>query len=112
MSYYGAEKVIDNYGVMGPIKACLEASVRYMSTELARSKIRVFAISAGPIATRAASGLKDFDKIAQKAEANSPMGRLVTTDEVGNVSVFLVSDLSAGMTGQTIYVDCGASVIW
>jgi enoyl-[acyl-carrier protein] reductase I len=107
MSYIGAERVIKNYGIMGPIKACLESSVAYLAAELAEYNIRVYAISAGPIATRAAGGIADFDELIKQAELNSPMKRIVTNDEVGNLSAFLISNLSSGMTGQVIYVDAG-----
>ncbi len=110
MTYYGSEKVIDNYGVMGPVKACLESCVKYAAYELANAKIRVFAISAGPVHTRAASGIKNFDKLADESQARSALGRLVSTKEIGDVAAFLISDLSSGMTGNTIYVDCGANM--
>lgn len=107
MSYIGANRVIGNYGIMGPIKACLESSVAYLATELAEFNIRVFAISAGPIATRAAGGIPHFNELLEHAQSNSPMKRTVTIDEVGNLSLFLISELSSGMTGQVIYVDAG-----
>ena len=97
---------------MGPVKACLEACVRYLADELAKTNIRVYAISPGPIHTRAASGIKDFDKLAAKAQSTVSGGRLVTTEEVGDVSAFLVSELARGITGQTVYVDCGANIYW
>ena len=107
MSYIGADRVISNYGIMGPIKACLESNVAYLASELAASNIRVYAISAGPIATRAAGGINHFDDLIEHAKANSPMKRTVTIDEVGNLSSFLISGQSSGMTGQVIYVDAG-----
>ncbi len=107
MTYLGAHRVINNYGIMGPIKACLETTVKYLAAELAESNIRVFAVSPGPIATRAASGINHFDDLIEHAVTNSPMKRIVSIDEVGNLSVFLIDNLSSGMTGQTIYVDAG-----
>lgn len=111
MSYYGAEKVIDHYRIMGPIKAALEATVRYLAAELGPKNIRVSAISPGPIATRAASGLEDFHELLSQAEKNSAMKRLVSVEEVGSLAAFLVSDGSSGMTGQTIYVDAGYHIM-
>ena len=107
MTYIGANVVIPDYGIMGPVKACLESTVRYLASELAPEHIRVFAISPGPIQTRAASGITNFDQLMQKAQLESPMQRLVTIDEVGNLSVFLISEMASGMTGQVIYVDAG-----
>lgn len=111
MTYIGADKVIPEYGIMGPVKACLESTVRYLAVELAAEHIRVFAISPGPIQTRAASGIKGFDQLIEHASINSPMKRLVTTNEVGELSVFLISDMASGMTGQVIYVDAGYFLI-
>jgi enoyl-[acyl-carrier protein] reductase I len=110
MSYYGAEKVIDNYGIMGPVKAALEASVRYMAEELGPAGIRVHAISPGPIATRAASGIRDFDQLLTEAEDRAPIRRLVTIDDVGATALFLVSDAARSITGVTTYVDGGLHV--
>ena len=107
MSYIGADRVVSNYGIMGPIKAALESNVAYLASELAECNIRVFAISAGPIATRAAGGISHFDELIEHAKTNSPMKRTVTIDEVGGLSSFLVSGQSSGMTGQVIYVDGG-----
>lgn len=106
MTYIGADKVIPEYGMMGPVKACLESTVRYLATELSPN-IRIFAISPGPIQTRAASGIQGFSALIEHALKNSPMKRLVTTNEVGDLSVFLISDAASGMTGQVIYVDAG-----
>ena len=107
MSYIGSEKVVPNYQLMGPVKATLESLTRYMANELGEKNIRVHAISPGPIATRAASGIKEFDQMLEQAKLKSPLGRTVTTTEVANLAVFLCSDLSSGMTGQTIFVDAG-----
>ncbi|QGP54017.1 Enoyl-[acyl-carrier-protein] reductase [NADH] FabI [Piscirickettsia salmonis] len=96
---------------MGPIKAALEATVRYLAAELGPKKIRVSAISPGPVATRAASGLENFHELLDQAEKKSAMKRLVTIEEVGNLAAFLVSDASSGMTGQTIYVDAGYHIM-
>jgi len=107
MSYYGSEKVVENYNIMGPVKAALEAAVRYAANELAARGIRVFAISPGPLRTRAASGIAQFDELIEKARQRAPQHRLVDIAEVGRVCAFLVSPASSGMTGDTIYVDAG-----
>lgn len=107
MSYIGSEQAIPNYGIMGPIKAALESTVRYMALELGSQGIRVHAVSSGPILTRASSGLSDFDGLLHLAESKSPMKRLVSLDEVSGLSAFLCTDASSGMTGQTIFVDAG-----
>lgn len=111
LSYYGAQKVMPNYNVMGVAKAALESSVQYLAVDLGPDNIRVNAISAGPIKTLAASGIGDFRYILQWNEYNSPLRRTVTTEEVGNSAVYLLSDLSTATTGQTIYVDSGYNVI-
>jgi enoyl-[acyl-carrier protein] reductase I len=107
MSYYGADKVVGNYNLMGPVKAALEASVRYAAHELGERGIRVFAVSPGPLRTRAASGIAQFDELIEMAQQRAPQHRLVDIAEVGRVVAFLVSDASSGMTGDTIYVDAG-----
>ena len=107
LSYLGAERSIPNYNVMGLAKASLEACVRYLASSLGPSNIRVNAISAGPIKTLAAAGIGGFSKILKFVEANAPLRRGVTQDEVGNVAAFLLSDLASGITGDTIYVDAG-----
>ncbi len=107
MSYYGADKVVENYNIMGPVKAALEASVRYAANELGAKGIRVFALSPGPLRTRAASGIAHFDELIERARERAPQGRLVDIAEVGRVCAFLVSPASSGMTGDTIYVDAG-----
>ncbi len=107
LTYYGAERVMPHYNVMGVAKAALEASVRYLATDLGRDGIRVNAISAGPIKTLAASGIGDFRYILKWNELNSPMKRNVTIDEVGNSGLYLLSDLGAGVTGEVLHVDSG-----
>jgi len=111
MTYLGADEVVPHYGLMGPVKAALESLVRYMSSELGGMGIRVHAVSPGPIPTRAASGIDSFDELMRDAIFKSPLKRLVTLDEVANLTAFLCSDLSSGMTGQTIYVDGGCHAI-
>ncbi|MGC1182701.1 enoyl-ACP reductase FabI [Legionella sp.] len=107
LSYYGAEKAVPNYNVMGVAKASLEASVRYLASSLGHRGLRVNAISAGPIKTLAAAGIKDFRKI-QTAYANiTPLQRNVTTEEVGNTAAFLCSHLASGITGEVVHVDAG-----
>jgi len=107
MSYYGADKVVNNYNVMGPVKAALEAAVRYAAAELGPRGIRVYAVSPGPLKTRAASGIAHFDELIEMAQSRAPAGRLVDIAEVGRVVAFLVSPAASGMTGDTIYVDGG-----
>lgn len=111
MTYIGSEKVVPNYQLMGPVKATLESITRYMASELGENNIRVHAISPGPIATRAASGIKEFDQMLEQAKIKSPLKRTVTTTEVANLAAFLCSDQSSGMTGQTIYVDAGCHIV-
>ncbi|KUO64677.1 MAG: enoyl-ACP reductase [Alphaproteobacteria bacterium BRH_c36] len=110
LTYYGAEKVMPHYNVMGVAKAALEASVRYLAADLGKSAIRVNAISAGPIKTLAASGISDFRYILKWNEYNSPLRRTVTIDEVGGAGVYLLSDLSRGVTGEIHHVDAGYHV--
>ena len=107
MSYLGSQQAVEHYGMMGPVKAALESLVRYMALELGPRKIRVYAVSPGPVPTRAASGLEDFDELMQAAAARAPLGRLVTLDEIGALTAFLASPAASGMTGQTLYVDAG-----
>ena len=111
MSYYGADKVVDHYNLMGPVKAALEASVRYLAKELGERGIRVFAVSPGPLRTRAASGIAHFDELVDMAVARSPGRRLVDIAEVGRVVSFLVGGAASGMTGDVIYVDAGLHVM-
>lgn len=107
LTYYGAEKVMPHYNVMGVAKAALEASVRYLAVDMGARGIRVNAISAGPIKTLAASGIGDFRYILKWNELNSPLKRNVTTDEVGSSGMYLLSDLSTGVSGEVHHVDCG-----
>ncbi len=107
LSYYGAERVMPHYNVMGVAKAALEASVRYLANDVGRDGIRVNAISAGPIKTLAASGIGDFRYILKWNELNSPLRRNVTTEEVGSAGLFLLSDLGRGVTGEVMHVDSG-----
>jgi enoyl-[acyl-carrier protein] reductase I len=111
MSYLGANEVIENYGIMGPVKAALEAAVRYMATELGPRGIRVHAVSPGPLATRAASGIPDFDALMDRVAGRAPARRLVTIEEVGAACVFLASPYAAAMTGETLYVDGGYHIL-
>ena len=110
LTYYGAEKVMPHYNVMGVAKAALEASVRYLASDLGKNNIRVNAISAGPIKTLAASGISDFRYILRWNEYNSPMRRTVTIEDVGGAGVYLLSDLSRGVTGEVHHVDSGYHV--
>ena len=111
LTYYGAEKWMPHYNVMGVAKAALESSVQYLAADLGPSKIRVNAISAGPIKTLAASGIGDFRYILRWNEYNSPLRRTVTIEEVGETAVFLVSDMSRGITGEIMHVDAGYHVV-
>ncbi len=111
MSYYGADKVVNNYNIMGPVKAALQATTRYLAVELGEKGIRVFAVSPGPLKTRAASGIAQFDELVEAAVARSPAHRLVDIAEVGRVVAFLVGGGASGMTGDTIYVDAGLHVV-
>jgi enoyl-[acyl-carrier protein] reductase I len=111
MSYHGAQKVVPNYNLMGPVKAALEAVCRYLAYELGPQKIRVHAISPGPLKTRAASGLKDFDRMLNDAVERSPVGELVDIMDVGFACAFLATPYARRLTGQTVYVDGGASIM-
>ena len=111
LTYYGAEKVVPNYNVMGVAKAALEASVRYLAADMGPKQIRVNAISAGAIKTLAASGISGLRDMLRWQEVNSPLKRNVTQDEVGASSLYLLSDLSSGVTGQIHYVDCGFNIV-
>ncbi len=111
LTYYGAEKVVPHYNVMGVAKSALETSVRYLAADLGRDNVRVNAISAGPIRTLAASGIGDFNLILKWNELNAPLGRNVTIEDVGGAGLYLLSDLSSGVTGEVHHVDAGYHVI-
>jgi enoyl-[acyl-carrier protein] reductase I len=111
MSYHGANKVLPNYDVMGPVKAALEASCRYLAVELGAQKIRVHAISPGPLKTRAASGLKDFDLLLNQAVERAPMGELVDIMDVGFHCAFLATPYGRRVTGGVVYVDGGVNIM-
>ena len=111
LSYYGAEKVMPHYNVMGVAKAALEASVRYLAADLGQKNIRVNAVSAGPIKTLAASGIGDFRYILKWNEYNSPLRRTVTTEEVGGSALYLLSDLGRAVTGEVHHVDSGYHIV-
>ncbi len=107
LSYYGAEKAVPNYNVMGVAKASLEASVRYLAASLGSRGLRVNAISAGPIRTLAAAGIKDFRKMHNAYANTTPLKRNVSAEEVGNAAAFLCSDLASGITAEVVHVDAG-----
>jgi enoyl-[acyl-carrier protein] reductase I len=111
LSYYGAEKVMPHYNVMGVAKAALEASVRYLACDLGKDGIRVNAISAGPMRTLAAAGIGDFRYMLKWNEYNSPLKRNVTSNDVGKSGLYMISDLSSGVTGEVVYVDSGFHVV-
>ena len=111
MTYYGAERVMPHYNVMGVAKAALEASVRYLAVDLGRQNIRVNGLSAGPMKTLAASGIGDFRYILKWNEYNSPLKRNVTLEDIGGAGLYLLSDLSSGVSGETHHVDCGYHVV-
>lgn len=111
MSYLGADEVVPHYGVMGPVKAALQSSVRYLASELGPQGIRVNAISPGPLATRAASGITDFDALLANAARRAPLRHAVSIDDVGALCTFLVSDAARAITGDTLYVDAGYHIL-
>ena len=111
LTYYGSTKVLEGYNVMGIAKAALEASVRYLADNLGKESIRVNAVSAGPIKTLSAKGIKDFGKILDVVEEKAPLKRNVTIEEVGNVVSFLLSDMASSITGQIIYADNGYNIM-
>jgi enoyl-[acyl-carrier protein] reductase I len=111
MSYHGANKVVANYNVMGPVKAALEASCRYLAYELGKKQIRVHAISPGPLKTRAASGLKDFDILLTQAAGRAPIGQLVDIMDVGFACAYLATPYARRMSGETLYVDGGVNIM-
>lgn len=109
LTYLGSEKAIPNYNIMGVAKASLEASTRYLAKSLGPRGLRANAISAGPVKTLAASGIKNFSNMLKFVETHAPLGRNVTIEEVGNVAAFMLSDLASGVTGEVLHVDCGFS---
>jgi enoyl-[acyl-carrier protein] reductase I len=111
MSYYGATRVVENYNLMGPVKAALEGTVRELAHELGKLSIRVNALSSGPVRTRAASGLSDFDKLMEAAVKKAPLHQITTIEDVGAMAAFLVSDAARHVTGQTIFVDAGYNIM-
>ncbi len=111
MTYYGAEKVIDNYNVMGVVKAALESSVRYLASELGPKRIRVHAVSPGPIRTRAASGIEHFDQLLERAAQRAPERDLVSIEDVGATTAFLATDYARLMTGEIVHVDGGYHIL-
>jgi enoyl-[acyl-carrier protein] reductase I len=111
MSYYGSQMVVENYNIMGVAKAALECSVRYIAAELGPKGIRVHAISPGPLATRAASGIPEFDELLEKAKGKAPTRNLVTIDDVGVATAFLAHDAARAITGETLYIDGGYHII-
>ncbi len=110
LTFYGAKKVITNYNVMGVAKAALEASVRYLAVDMGPRNIRVNAISAGPVRTLASAGISDFKEMLNMGASKAPLGRNVTLDEIGNTGLYLLSDMSTGVTGEISFVDCGYNV--
>jgi len=111
MSYHGSDEVVENYGIMGPVKAALESASRYLAAELGTHGIRVHAISPGPLATRAGSGILHFDELMKDAIERAPLHKLVSTDDIGALSAFLVSDLARSLTGGTIFIDGGYNIV-
>ncbi|MDR3537426.1 MAG: enoyl-ACP reductase FabI [Acetobacteraceae bacterium] len=111
VTFYGSEKVVEDYNLMGPVKAALEASVRSMAAELGPRRIRVHALSPGPLKTRAASGIEGFDELMERARARTPEHRLVSVEDVGNLATFLVGDGAAALTGNIEYVDAGYHIV-
>ncbi len=111
VTFYGSEKVVEDYNLMGPVKAALESSVRYMAAELGPKRIRVHALSPGPLKTRAASGIERFDELLERTRARTPEHRLVSIEDVGNLAVFLASDGAAALTGNIEYIDAGDHIL-
>jgi enoyl-[acyl-carrier protein] reductase I len=111
MTYYGSQMVVENYNIMGPVKAALESATRYLAAELGPKGIRVHAISPGPLKTRAASGITDFDELIAKAQAKAPLHRLVSIDDVGVAVAILAMDVAKLITGETVYIDGGYHAI-
>jgi enoyl-[acyl-carrier protein] reductase I len=111
MTFQGSAEVVANYNVMGPIKAALESAVRYLASELGPRKVRVHALSPGPVATRAASGLAEFDRLLDEARSRSPLGELIEVDDVGAAAAFLASPAARRMTGTVIHIDAGINIM-
>jgi enoyl-[acyl-carrier protein] reductase I len=111
MTYYGSQKVIEQYSLMGPIKAALESSVKYLANDLGPKGIRVNAISPGPVKTRAASALEEFDRLIQEVVERAPEHRLVTIDDIGAATAYLATDNARLVTGTTLYVDGGYHIV-
>lgn len=111
VTFYGAEKVVQQYNLMGPVKAALESCVRYMAVELGPRRIRVHALSPGPLRTRAATGIACFDEVLERARARTPEHRLVSIRDIGNLAAFLVGDGAAALTGNIEYVDAGYHIV-
>ena len=111
MSYYGSQMVVEHYNMMGPVKAALESATRYLAAELGPQGIRVHAISPGPLKTRAASGIAEFDTLLDRAQAKAPARSLVSIDDVGEATAWLATDAARRMTGQTLYIDGGYHII-
>ena len=111
VTFYGSEKVVEEYNVMGPVKAALESAVRYMAAELGPKRIRVHALSPGPLRTRAASGIERFDELLERTRSRTPGHQLVGIEDVGNVASFLVSDDAAALTGNIEYIDAGYHIL-
>ncbi|CUR79900.1 enoyl-ACP reductase FabI [Achromobacter xylosoxidans] len=111
MSYYGSQMVVEHYNMMGPVKAALESATRYLAAELGPQGIRVHAISPGPLKTRAASGIAEFDALLDRAQAKAPARSLVSIDDVGEATAWLATDVARRMTGQTLYIDGGYHII-
>ncbi len=112
LTYLGSEKMVTNYNVMGVAKAALEANARYLASDLGKENIRVNCISAGPIKTLSAKGISGFDRMLKAATLKAPLKRNVSTEEVGNAALYLLSDLSSGVTGEVIHVDCGCHSVY
>ncbi len=111
VTFYGSEKVVEEYNLMGPVKAALESAVRYMAAELGPKRIRVHALSPGPLKTRAASGIERFDELLERARVRTPEHRLVSIEDVGNLATFLVGDGAAALTGNVEYIDAGYHIV-
>jgi enoyl-[acyl-carrier protein] reductase I len=111
ITFYGSEKVVEHYNLMGPVKAALESTVRYMATELGPKGIRVHSISPGPLKTRAASGIEHFDELLEMSAAKAPLHNLVSIEDVGSVAAFLVGDWAKAVTGDNVFVDSGFHII-